>query len=304
MSNQYPQNFQQHPTDRQGRNERFGAEDERRSPWRDESFNRAQNRPAWGEQQGAYGLQRSPRDIYGESGYGQGGQGGGNYDDYYRGEPQQQQGGAAWHQDYQNFGEQERNPQYRGQNQRGGQSAGRDWQQAGAGRSQAYGGGQLGNRQSWSGSQTDFGSSAGEPYGAQPQRDDFGYARGAYQSGQDFQTAGNFRTPLTGHRGKGPKGYTRGDERIREDICECLSDDPHIDASEISVEVKDGVVTLEGTVQERAQKHRVEDIADRCSGVKDVHNGLRVTQQAGQQGGIGQQQGSDKGQDKLGVKAH
>ena len=39
------------------------------------------------------------------------------------------------------------------------------------------------------------------------------------------------------HRGRGPKGYTRSDERIREDVNDRLSDDPFVDASEIEVMV-------------------------------------------------------------------
>ena len=31
------------------------------------------------------------------------------------------------------------------------------------------------------------------------------------------------------HRGKGPKGYTRSDDRIREDVCDCLTDDPMLE---------------------------------------------------------------------------
>ncbi len=46
------------------------------------------------------------------------------------------------------------------------------------------------------------------------------------------------------HRGKGPKGYTRSDERIREDVNERLTDDGMIDASEIEVDVKNGEVLL------------------------------------------------------------
>jgi len=77
-----------------------------------------------------------------------------------------------------------------------------------------------------------------------------------------------------GYYGKGPKNYTRSDERIREDVCDHLSDDDEIDASEVTVTVRDGEVTLEGTVNDRRAKHRAEDIADNVRGVKDVHNRL------------------------------
>ncbi len=76
---------------------------------------------------------------------------------------------------------------------------------------------------------------------------------------------------------RGPKGYTRSDERIREDISERLYADDHVDASEITITVQSGEVTLSGSVETRRMKHRAEDIADAVSGVKDVHNQLKVT---------------------------
>ena len=77
-------------------------------------------------------------------------------------------------------------------------------------------------------------------------------------------------------RGKGPKGYTRSDERIREDVCDCLTDDAHLDAGEIEVEVKSGEVILNGTVSDRHAKRHAEDLIDQVSGVKHVQNNLRV----------------------------
>lgn len=81
-------------------------------------------------------------------------------------------------------------------------------------------------------------------------------------------TSGNAQS----FRGRAPKGYTRADERIHEDICERLMRDHHVDASDIVVEVKAGVVTLQGSVTERAQKYRAEELADNSSGVKGLHN--------------------------------
>jgi hypothetical protein len=75
--------------------------------------------------------------------------------------------------------------------------------------------------------------------------------------------------------GKGPKGYKRSDDRIREDVCDRLSEG-WIDASEIEVTVKDGEVTLIGSVTERRMKHDAEDLVERVVGVVDVHNQLRV----------------------------
>lgn len=80
------------------------------------------------------------------------------------------------------------------------------------------------------------------------------------------------------YRGKGPKNYSRSDERIKEDINDKLSDDPFVDASDIDVSVNNGEVTLTGTVNHRNTKRRAEDIADGISGVRNVENRLRVSQ--------------------------
>jgi hypothetical protein len=78
------------------------------------------------------------------------------------------------------------------------------------------------------------------------------------------------------HAGRGPKGYQRSDERIKEDVCDCLTRDSQVDASDIEVQVKDGEVTLTGTVSERNEKRRAEDAIDDVSGVKEIHNQIRV----------------------------
>jgi hypothetical protein len=83
------------------------------------------------------------------------------------------------------------------------------------------------------------------------------------------------------HRGRGPKGYQRSDERIRDDVNDRLTDDPHIDASEVEVAVSAREVTLSGTVSSRFEKRRAEDIAESVSGVTHVQNNLRVQQSAG-----------------------
>jgi hypothetical protein len=76
---------------------------------------------------------------------------------------------------------------------------------------------------------------------------------------------------------QGPKGYTRSDERLREDISERLMQAYDIDSSEVTVQVQVGKVVLEGTVPDRYMKHAIEDIADGAPGVQDVDNRIRVT---------------------------
>ncbi|MCD2178134.1 BON domain-containing protein [Rhizobium sp. C1] len=77
-------------------------------------------------------------------------------------------------------------------------------------------------------------------------------------------------------RGKGPRGYQRADERIEEDVNDRLSDDHHLDASDIEVSVKASEVTLTGEVNSRADKRRAEDCVESVSGVTNVQNNLRV----------------------------
>lgn len=108
-----------------------------------------------------------------------------------------------------------------------------------------------------------------------------GLGGGVRERAYESAWQGQGRGEQQGHRGRGPKGYERSDERIKEDICERLADDPQIDASEIAVTVKSGVVTLEGTIDNRRLKHRVEDMADNCGGVKDVQNRLNVNRPGG-----------------------
>ncbi|MYN14836.1 BON domain-containing protein [Pusillimonas sp. TS35] len=74
-----------------------------------------------------------------------------------------------------------------------------------------------------------------------------------------------------------PKGYIRSDDRIREDICEQLIFSG-MDVRDVTVEVKDGRVLLDGTVSNRRVKHAIEDCADASSGVKDVDNRIRVVE--------------------------
>lgn len=84
--------------------------------------------------------------------------------------------------------------------------------------------------------------------------------------------------------GKAPKGYTRSDERIREDICERLMSSPY-DASDVEITVSRGEVTLTGTVRSRADKWGIEDVADTILGVQDVHNQIRVSRGEAQTSG-------------------
>lgn len=112
---------------------------------------------------------------------------------------------------------------------------------------------------------------------------------------QGHYRGGNIGQPgIGGHRGKGPQGFMRSDERIREMVCEALSDDDHIDATHIEVVVKNGEVILTGTVEDRRQKRLAEDCVEHLPGVRDVQNQLRC----GSQGRGNQTSGSAVGRNE------
>jgi osmotically-inducible protein OsmY len=80
------------------------------------------------------------------------------------------------------------------------------------------------------------------------------------------------------NRGRGPRNYTRSDDRITEDINDRLTDDYYLDATDIDVKVEHGDVTLTGNVDSRYAKRRAEDIAESVSGVKNVENRIHLTE--------------------------
>lgn len=88
---------------------------------------------------------------------------------------------------------------------------------------------------------------------------------------QDEQVTGQ-------HKGKGPRGYQRSEERIKEDVCDRLCDHPAIDATNINIEVSGTEVVLTGTVTSKDEKRRAEDLAESVSGVRNVENRIKVSE--------------------------
>ncbi|RQR34318.1 MULTISPECIES: BON domain-containing protein [unclassified Burkholderia] len=129
----------------------------------------------------------------------------------------------------------------------------------GEGREGRYGGDQPGfrghHRMAWYGGERD------DPHGP--------------DAAAPSRVGGDPRREAMRHR-SGPKGYTRTDERIREDVCERLTYALDIDVSDVTVQVHDGCVELDGTVPSRWMKYDIEDIADGCMCVRDVENRVRV----------------------------
>jgi hypothetical protein len=90
------------------------------------------------------------------------------------------------------------------------------------------------------------------------------------------------------YAGRGPKNWQRSDDRIKEDVNERLTEHPQIDATEIDIQVRNGEVTVSGSVEDRRIKRMVEDLVEGVSGVKEVHNQLRAN-------GASQPQGAEMG---------
>lgn len=148
------------------------------------------------------------------------------------------------------------------------------------------------------------GRQAGEGYGrssgyGNPQQDryagDGGYGGTSFVSPADTQL-GHSGLDRQSYSGMGPKNYKRSDERITEDLCERLTQDHDIDASELEVRIADGTATLDGTVPQRWMKHRAEDLADGCAGVRTVENRIKV-QSAGAYSGASSQRDTGGGTD-------
>ena len=108
-------------------------------------------------------------------------------------------------------------------------------------------------------------------YGSHEQDFGAGHSRGR-GPGQGMSNQGPYDARGDG---RGPKNYRRSDERIREEVCDRLMQGG-LNAEEVEVQVKEGQVTLTGTVDHRQDKRAIEDLAEAILGVKEVQNQLRV----------------------------
>ena len=256
----YGQGFQQGSYGRQGYGQQggygYGATSSR-------------GRRGYGQSSG-YGEPQS----YGQSGYGQGGygQGGGQY------------GGGEWGYGQQgSYGQQEFGPEsmsggYQGGSERQPMSGGQ------SGTSGGFGGPRYGQSSYGQTSRGTYGGTFAGPQGGMSpggmglgERGWYGSESSGGRGTSGMTSRGGWGQSTRGnHWGKGPKGYQRSDERLKEEVNERLTQDPDIDPSEIEVEVDNGVVTLKGAIDSREMKWRIEAITEEVSGVKDVQNQVRV----------------------------
>jgi osmotically-inducible protein OsmY len=82
--------------------------------------------------------------------------------------------------------------------------------------------------------------------------------------------------PMGTYRGRGPRGYVRSPARIYEDLCDRLTDNPFVDASDIEVGIAGTDVTLNGTVNDPIALRQAQAIAEEVAGVTHVHNRLQL----------------------------
>lgn len=92
----------------------------------------------------------------------------------------------------------------------------------------------------------------------------------AYDDGRDRQPRHWDPEPRRQARRDGPS-----DRVLWAIIMERLHDERRLDLRDVEVEVHDGEVTLNGVVRHKADKRRIEDIAD-IDGVRNVQNNLRA----------------------------
>jgi osmotically-inducible protein OsmY len=176
--------------------------------------------------------------------------------------------------------------------------AGRSSQPGPAGRTERYGQPNAGRATSpydvgevgaWYGGDTGMGDPGSSQYGGQfgsPPASQFwsqygsqidAQARQQHGRGDRSGTSGSDR--MHGRfSGRGPRGYQRSDERIREDVCELLTHHGEIDASGMEVEVHSATVILRGMVDSGRTRRLTEELIEDIPGVRDVQNELRVSQ--------------------------
>jgi osmotically-inducible protein OsmY len=122
--------------------------------------------------------------------------------------------------------------------------------------------------------------SYGAYYGEQYEQGVYGHQSFSSKPNMEHESGSRSFRRYGSFSGRGPKNYKRSDERIVEDVCERLTENGELDASDITVQVQNAEVTLTGTVEDRYFKRLAEDIVESVSGVKDIHNQIRINRKS------------------------
>ena len=130
-------------------------------------------------------------------------------------------------------------------------------------------------------------------------RDEFGDRDHSLDRDHELEPQGGYRSDFRGGRvADGPRSWldraaavfapeTRPSRRkgpsdrvLWTVIVERLEAERHLDLQGVELLIKDAEVTLNGTVKHKADKRRIEDVAD-IEGVRHVQNNLRVREPEG-----------------------
>jgi len=79
---------------------------------------------------------------------------------------------------------------------------------------------------------------------------------------------------------RGPEGYRRSDERIREVISDLLSSNDDLDTRDFEVRVNEASVTLRGYIPDEDSRRKINEVVERVPGIKKVNDELRVNPHA------------------------
>jgi len=136
-------------------------------------------------------------------------------------------------------------------------------------------------------------TSQGGTWQSQSQPQQRGWTGSTGLSPQGQWTGGGTGTMDRPRTGTGPKGYKRSNDRIREEISDIMMVRGDLDASNVTISVAEGVVTLEGTVDDRNTKRAIEDLAEGVLGVDEVNNRVRVQSSSRDKGGASSREDED-----------
>ena len=92
------------------------------------------------------------------------------------------------------------------------------------------------------------------------------------QTGQAHQATTQHWTTPGLNTGVGPTSYQRSDQQIPDEVCHRLTQHGHLNASNIEVSVRNGIVTPRGSVPSCQAKRMAEDTAESVQRVRDVEN--------------------------------
>lgn len=96
----------------------------------------------------------------------------------------------------------------------------------------------------------------------------------AHRRGAPFARAVAWVAVIPGPQGASAVVAT--ERELYEDICEALLRRDDVDSSDVTVAVREGEVTLDGSVPQRSMRYLIEDLAAGHPTVRDVANRIKV----------------------------